>query len=354
MMSSRQRWWSFERSVLKESPRNVVIADVRDFGNSIDHRTIIASLGDVHAELASAIESFLGVTMGRGSGIPQGVDASARLSSIVLDEIGREMAKGGWKCFQCSDDFRIGVMDRDEGEAALEHLSGNLADAGLTLNASKSLVMSVDDYRTKLESEPRGWLWEKLNHPRAEGLIHGPVGIAARSVIGLVRSLGRPSHADGELEARTIWDAARRLQDLAVAGDGSALPDLPRLIESQPVLTPVISGYLRKLATTECVSVTDRIIREPDLLDSQIAWLLRALLPLAPNLPEPMVDALRALASERGWIVRLEGMRILGARNESLAPSSERIPQQLADELELATAGVETRTFSRLGVDSTW
>jgi hypothetical protein len=148
--------------------------------------------------------------------------------------------------------------------------------------------------------------------------------------------------------------------DLQSINNDAAIEELPRLLETHPVLTPVVALYLRGVswgaARDAALAVTEEILAIEGILDSQRAWLYRALLPAAEAARESLIrSAADDVGEQRGPVCRIEAARFMARRAEldpGLVSQLRELPQQMQSELELVAEGAEKGSTSP--VDRGW
>lgn len=145
-------WEDFERSPLESDPSHIVVADVASFYDTVDH----AVLGDSMLEMGSdpsavgALLSFLGATMQRGMGLPQGLPASDPLATAALAGVDVHLERAGIRFTRHGDDYRFPVHDRFQAREAIAALDEALRSQRLHLNNFKTHTVSADAYQQNL------------------------------------------------------------------------------------------------------------------------------------------------------------------------------------------------------------
>jgi RNA-directed DNA polymerase len=140
------------QSYVQSGRRIVVDVDLEKFFDRVNHDILMDRLrkriGDagairlIRAYLNSGIMAD-GVIQERVKGTPQGGPLSPLLANVLLDEVDKELERGGHCFVRYADDANVYVRSRKAGErvmALLRRLYGKLR---LTVNEAKSAVASV-------------------------------------------------------------------------------------------------------------------------------------------------------------------------------------------------------------------
>jgi hypothetical protein len=343
------RWLSFERSVLRDRHRYVVVADVADFYACIGHATLMTTLHQAGADSrrVEALAALLKVFMSGNRGLPQGFRASRALATVYLNSLDRAMVDRGWAYARCEDDFRIGVHDSSTADRALGVLDEELAAVGLQLRVDKTRVMDSNDYEMRL---PRGapwevWMWWRIAPVLEGGVVHRRIAPVSDRALRWLRSRGggrkraqdvivaaleEPHLNAGEEEdvcrvvaaALTILGATRS----PVVAD-VAEPLLHRFPSESPLVARCLVALLRTPARVAAQTVVEGALLEASLAwPAQEAWLYWALRPVAGSLSEGAV--LRKVASTVGsttapWVCRVQAAWVLDGCGQ-LDPTSRR------------------------------
>ncbi len=339
-------WTAFEAAVLGASQPFVVVADIERFGARVGHDEVAASLERAGCDraLTASLCSFLASIMASDTGIPNVVTASVLLAEAVLARVDGEVSRAGWVAFRCSDDIRLGTRSRAEGEAALGDIRDAVASVGLRLNAGKSAVLSAREYRSSITTTLAGRVWDAMQYPLDGWIVHGRIGVAARGAVAALRGAvaGRRlaaalADAPPVVRRRRRHDVTVALGALGAVRNPCALKDLPAAVVADPVLTPLAARYLARVALVapaEVLRAADLLLSTDGLLESQRAWVLRALVPVADRLEGDVLETVRTTADGVGWIDRLEAIRLLVARREKPpCPDPEAVPPQFQDEM---------------------
>ena len=124
----------------------VVQTDISSFYEHVYHHRIENSVADLFPEgskVATQIDRFLSkLASGRSFGLPVGGQSSRILAELLLSSIDRRLTDEGIGWRRYVDDFVLITKDHAEAYRALAILSHALADYGLTLNRTKTTVLT--------------------------------------------------------------------------------------------------------------------------------------------------------------------------------------------------------------------
>jgi retron-type reverse transcriptase len=79
----------------------------------------------------------------RHEGTPQGGPLSPLLANVLLDEVDKEVERGGHRFARYADDCNVYVRSKRAGERVMEALIGLYAKLRLRVNSDKSAVAPV-------------------------------------------------------------------------------------------------------------------------------------------------------------------------------------------------------------------
>ena len=136
-------WTRWRRSALAEATdgSRLLRADVADFYPSVGERAIRLSLGDGTDEALRVLRSFWD---GGVAGLPIGPEPSAILANAVLAYADAALRGAGSAPIRWVDDWLIPVPDRRAADRSLVALEAALAELGLRLNPSKTIVLDPE------------------------------------------------------------------------------------------------------------------------------------------------------------------------------------------------------------------
>jgi Reverse transcriptase (RNA-dependent DNA polymerase) len=136
----------------------VVQTDISSFYEHIYHHRIENSINDLFpggSKVATQVDRFLSkLASGRSFGLPVGGQCSRILAELLLSSVDRRLTDEGITWRRYVDDFVLVTNSQADAYSALATLSHALADYGLTLNRTKTTVLTgkhfCDYVRTQL------------------------------------------------------------------------------------------------------------------------------------------------------------------------------------------------------------
>lgn len=264
----------FEGAPLEvEGCNYVVLADGAAFYDFVDHamlaQEIVAQTGE--AEGAELLATVLREVMGRQFGLPQVLHSSNVLSEVYIDVVERRLIRDGLEAFRMIDDFRVAASTWRTANDALERLNGEMRKVGLSLNDSKSFILTREHYAQFLDEPNRRWTQ-----------INDEVEVDLRAV-------GYQDEEDGSEEDTEATDQG--IPDETVAA--AALRALEMALHPEEAEADGLQVEVnRQLAAASVVAVTR--IRSPSVL-----LLLRDFISHEPQHTDVAARYLIALAAEQ-------------------------------------------------------
>ncbi len=159
--------------LLKEGYTDIVDVDLKNYFETIPHDRLMQLIQRKVADgrILALLKGFLkqGVLDGLRewtpeAGSPQGAVISPLLSNIYLDPLDHRMADGGFQMVQYADDAVILCRGRAEAERALAVVQHWVAEAGLTLHAEKTRIVTHEEGVDFLGYHfERGYRWPRTN-----------------------------------------------------------------------------------------------------------------------------------------------------------------------------------------------
>lgn len=156
-------WRAFRESSIADSEAMgdgavVVQTDISSFYEHVYHHRIENGVDDLFSagsKVATQVDRFLSkLASGRSFGLPVGGQCSRILAELLLSSVDRMLTDAGIVWRRYVDDFVLVTANQAEAYRALAILSHALADYGLTLNRTKTTVLTgkhFSDYvRTQL------------------------------------------------------------------------------------------------------------------------------------------------------------------------------------------------------------
>ncbi|MQT13475.1 RNA-directed DNA polymerase [Segnochrobactrum spirostomi] len=151
----KKSWRAYKLATLSEPDLNqessvVIQTDISSFYEHIYHHRLENIIKDLSpsSTLALQIDRILSQLMsGRSFGLPVGGQCSRILAEVMMMPIDRSLTDGGLVWHRYVDDYTLICSSRQDAYEALSNLSHNLADYGLSLNRSKTTLLSAKHYR---------------------------------------------------------------------------------------------------------------------------------------------------------------------------------------------------------------
>ena len=152
----RDRSWrayrekTLEDEALEKEGAVVVQTDISSFYEHIYHHRLENSLDDLFPEsstIATQIDRLLNkFTSGRSFGLPVGGQCSRILAELLMSNIDQMLNDAGVIWHRYVDDFTLITKSQEDAYKALSTLSHALADYGLSLNRTKTTILSAKHY----------------------------------------------------------------------------------------------------------------------------------------------------------------------------------------------------------------
>lgn len=128
----------------------VIQTDISSFYEHIYHHRLENALKDLApaSTVAMQIDRILNqLAAGRSFGLPVGGQCARVLAEVMMTPIDRSLTDVGLAWHRYVDDYTLICRSRQEAYKALSDLSHALADYGLSLNRSKTTILSAKHYR---------------------------------------------------------------------------------------------------------------------------------------------------------------------------------------------------------------
>lgn len=152
----RNRSWRAYREAtlsdegLRDQNAVVVQTDISSFYEHIYHHRLESCVGDLFprwSTVALQIGRFLSkFASGRSFGLPVGGQCARILAEVMMSPIDRALNDEGIIWHRYVDDFTVITSSREDAYHALAVLSHALADYGLSLNRSKTTILTAKHY----------------------------------------------------------------------------------------------------------------------------------------------------------------------------------------------------------------
>ena len=128
----------------------VIQTDISSFYEHIYHHRLENVVKDLApaSTIAVQIDRILSqLAAGRSFGLPVGGQCARILAEVMMTPIDRSLTDGGLVWHRYVDDYTLICRSRQDAYKALSNLSHALADYGLSLNRSKTTILSAKHYR---------------------------------------------------------------------------------------------------------------------------------------------------------------------------------------------------------------
>lgn len=148
-------WRTYKSATLEEEALNaagsvVVQTDISNFYEHIYHHrleNIIRDLGAANSTVAVQVDRILSkLAAGRSFGLPVGGQCARILAEVMMAPIDRSLSDAGIIWHRYVDDFTLICNSQHDAYKALSVLSHALADYGLSLNRTKTTILSAKHY----------------------------------------------------------------------------------------------------------------------------------------------------------------------------------------------------------------
>ncbi len=141
---------TLEEPDLSEEHAVVIQTDVASFYEHIYHHRLENVIKDLApgSTLAMQIDRILSkLAAGRSFGLPVGGQCARILAEVMMTPIDRSLTDAGLIWHRYVDDYTLICRSQQDAYKALSELSHALADYGLSLNRSKTTILSAKHYR---------------------------------------------------------------------------------------------------------------------------------------------------------------------------------------------------------------
>jgi len=151
----KRSWRTYKEATLgEEALKNegcvVVQTDISSFYEHIYHhrlQNVIDDLGDGESTVAVQIDRILSkLAAGRSFGLPVGGQCARILAEVMLTPIDASLSDKEIVWHRYVDDFTLICGSQEDAYKALSVLSNSLADYGLSLNRTKTTILSAKHY----------------------------------------------------------------------------------------------------------------------------------------------------------------------------------------------------------------
>lgn len=155
-------WRTYKEATLREpalleSGTVVIQTDISSFYEHIYHHRLenaLKDLGGNAATVAIQIDRILSqLAAGRSFGLPVGGQCARILAEVLMTPIDASLSDAELSWHRYVDDFTLVCTSRQEAYASLSTLSHALADYGLSLNRTKTTILSAKHYKDYVNAQ---------------------------------------------------------------------------------------------------------------------------------------------------------------------------------------------------------
>ena len=148
-------WRTYKEATLAEAALKaegcvVVQTDISSFYEHIYHHRLenaVGDLGDAKSTVAVQVDRILSkLAAGRSFGLPVGGQCARVLAEVLMTQIDRSLSDADIIWHRYVDDFTLLCRSQQDAYKALSELSHSLANYGLSLNRSKTTILSAKHY----------------------------------------------------------------------------------------------------------------------------------------------------------------------------------------------------------------
>ncbi|WP_417316304.1 RNA-directed DNA polymerase [Cycloclasticus pugetii] len=147
-------WRVFREATSREAalaPKGTVVVqtDISSFYEHISHHYLENLIDDLYPDgrVGNQITALLSkFSAGRSFGLPVGGQCSRILAELFLNSVDHRMTQDGLRWYRYVDDYVLIADSNSAAYAGLAFLSHALADYGVTLNKSKTIMMTAKHY----------------------------------------------------------------------------------------------------------------------------------------------------------------------------------------------------------------
>lgn len=161
LFDQNNRWYDYCKATIKNINRNdssvIIKTDISSFYERISHHHIENIINDVCDEKISKqiVDLLSKFSVGRSFGLPVGGQGARILAELFMTHIDSSLSSKDVRWFRYVDDFTLIGENQVQAYEILSMLSKSLADYGLSLNRTKTLIFSANHYvdfiKTQLE-----------------------------------------------------------------------------------------------------------------------------------------------------------------------------------------------------------
>lgn len=155
-------WRTYKEATLNDKALEakggvVVQTDIAGFYEHIYHHRlegVVKDLGSEESTVATQIDRILNkLSSGRSFGLPVGGQCARILAEVMMTPIDRSLSEAGVVWHRYVDDFTLICRSQQDAYQKLSMLSYTLADYGLSLNRTKTTILSTKHYNDYVSAQ---------------------------------------------------------------------------------------------------------------------------------------------------------------------------------------------------------
>tara|TARA_R110000824_G_scaffold218882_2_gene405648 strand:+ start:2330 stop:3961 length:1632 start_codon:yes stop_codon:yes gene_type:complete len=148
-------WRTYKENTLQDSLLEskdcvVIQTDISSFYEHVYHHrleNLIKDVCGIDSTIAAQVDRILNkISAGRSFGLPVGGQCARVLAELMMTPIDQSLSESGISWYRYVDDFTLVCESQPGAYRSLSVLSHSLADYGLSLNRSKTTIMSGKHY----------------------------------------------------------------------------------------------------------------------------------------------------------------------------------------------------------------
>jgi len=150
-----RNWRAYKEATLKEDALGksdcvVVQTDISSFYEHVYHHrleNVVRDIGSEESSVPTQIDRIMSkLSSGRSFGLPVGGQCARILAEVLMTPIDHSLSDADILWHRFVDDYTLICLSQQDAYKALSVLSHTLADYGLTLNRSKTTILSAKHY----------------------------------------------------------------------------------------------------------------------------------------------------------------------------------------------------------------
>lgn len=162
LFDKTRTWRTYKEATLGEPSLErdgcvVVQTDISGFYEHIYHHrleNVVNDLAPPNSTVAVQIDRILSkLSAGRSFGLPVGGQCARVLAEVMMTPIDAALSDAGISWHRFVDDFTLVCASQQDAYSALSALSNSLADYGLSLNRTKTTILSAKHYKDYIAAQ---------------------------------------------------------------------------------------------------------------------------------------------------------------------------------------------------------